>query len=167
MRFTIGIPAFKSAFIEVCITSILNQTFKDFELIIINDASPDPIDEIVSAYNDPRIKYFKNDRNTGAKDVVNNWNKCLQQATGDYFVLMGDDDKFESSYLEEFNSLINKYPDLDIYHCRSKIINHHDEVISREIADTEGDASIREMVERHGLTGELPRTLTWPPQPEK
>jgi glycosyltransferase involved in cell wall biosynthesis len=130
MRFSIGIPAFKSAFLKECINSILMQTFKEFELIIINDASPDPIDEIISIFEDSRIQYYKNEQNVGAKDVVNNWNKCLDLAKGDYFILMGDDDKLEPNYLEEFDLLIKKYPHLDIFHCRSKIINGQSEIIA-------------------------------------
>jgi glycosyltransferase involved in cell wall biosynthesis len=129
MKFTIGIPAFKSVFIKDCISSILNQTYENFELIIINDASPYPIDEIISYFNDSRIKYFKNEKNTGANNVVNNWNKCLALAAGDYFVLMGDDDKLEPHYLYEFSLLIIKYPSLDVFHCRSKIINGESNVV--------------------------------------
>jgi glycosyltransferase involved in cell wall biosynthesis len=123
MRFTIGIPAFKSTFIKECIDSVLRQTYTEFELIIINDASPEPIDEIIATYSDSRIRYFKNEVNTGAKDVVNNWNKCLALATGDYFVLMGDDDMMDAEYLSEFDRLINHFPELDIFHCRAQIIN--------------------------------------------
>ena len=52
MKYTIAIPAYKSDFLKECIESILNQTFQDFELIIIDDASPYPIREIISQFND-------------------------------------------------------------------------------------------------------------------
>ena len=97
--FTIGIPAYKSTFLKECIDSILAQDYSNFELIIVNDASPEDIDSIVSSYNDKRIRYYKNERNFGAEHVVDNWNKCLAYATGDYFVLMGDDDKMELDFL--------------------------------------------------------------------
>jgi glycosyltransferase involved in cell wall biosynthesis len=123
LTFSIGIPAFKSIFLKECIDSILNQTYTNFELIIIDDYSPESIDKIVASYSDSRLKYFRNDTNIGAENVVDNWNKCLEKSVGDYFILMGDDDRMEVDYLEEFIDLIYKYPDLDIYHCRSKIIN--------------------------------------------
>lgn len=128
MRFSIGIPAFKSAFIKECIDSILIQTYREFELIIINDASPDPIDNIINSYRDNRIQYIKNEKNVGAEKVVMNWNKCLAQANGDYFILMGDDDKLEPTYLEQFDKLIKNYPELDVFHCRSKIIDEYSKV---------------------------------------
>ncbi|TDH24634.1 glycosyltransferase [Segetibacter sp. 3557_3] len=121
--FSIGIPAYKSKFLKECIDSILTQTCEEFELIIINDFSPDPIDEIVAAYQDRRIRYFKNQKNIGAEGVVDNWNRCLSLASGDFFVLMGDDDSMQKNYLEEFQKLILKYPKLDVYHCRSKYID--------------------------------------------
>lgn len=121
--FSIGIPAFKASFLKECIDSIITQTFKDFELIIVNDASPENIDEIVKEYSDSRIKYYVNEVNTGAEHVVDNWNKCLSYATGNYFVLMGDDDTMNTNYLSEFAELIDEYPNLDVFHCRSYIIN--------------------------------------------
>lgn len=129
MRYSIGIPAFKGRFLEECINSIVSQTFTDFELIIVNDCSPDEIKNIVEKFNDPRIRYYENETNTGAENVIDNWNKCLNLANGDFFVLMGDDDKLETDYLFEFDKLINKYPELDVFHCRIKIINEKSEEI--------------------------------------
>ncbi|HCB0567954.1 TPA: glycosyltransferase family 2 protein [Klebsiella quasipneumoniae subsp. similipneumoniae] len=122
-RFTIGIPAYKASFLRECIDSILSQTFKDFELIIVNDASPENLDSIISSYDDTRIRYYKNDKNCGAENVIDNWNKCLSFANGDYFILMGDDDKVDEDYLSEFNKIITANPEMNVYHCRSLIIN--------------------------------------------
>jgi glycosyltransferase involved in cell wall biosynthesis len=129
IKFSIGIPAFKSKFFEECISSILTQSYRNFELLIIDDHSPDNLKSIVDKFQDNRITYSRNDVNTGAENVVDNWNRCLVSATGDYFILMGDDDKMESNYLEEFVTLINKYPDLNVYHCRSKIIDFQGKVL--------------------------------------
>lgn len=129
MRFSIGIPAFKARFLYDCIASVLGQTYTDFELIIVNDASPEDVEGVVNNFSDKRIRYYVNEKNYGAENVVDNWNKCLSYALGDFFVLMGDDDMMESTYLEEFAKLICKYPDLDVYHCRSRIINEKSEPI--------------------------------------
>ena len=130
MKFSIGIPAYKATFLKECIDSILNQTFLDYELIIVNDASPEDIDSIVNSYSDSRIRYFKNAKNFGAENLVDNWNKCLTFALGEYFILMGDDDMMCSDYLEEFNRLINKHPKLSVYHCRSMIIDENSNFIT-------------------------------------
>lgn len=133
MRYSIGIPAFKGRYLEECINSILSQTFTDFELIVVNDCSPDDILSIVTQFNDPRIRYYENEVNIGAENVIDNWNKCLSFAKGDFFILMGDDDKMALDYLKEFDKLINKYPNLDVFHCRIRIINENSEEL--ELSD--------------------------------
>lgn len=135
--FSIGIPAFKAKFLKECIDSILAQTYTDFELIIVNDASPENVDEIVHQYSDNRIQYYVNKKNNGAEHVVDNWNKCLSYAKGNYFILMGDDDKMEPEYLDEFTKLIDKHPKLNVYHCRSYIINEASQKIELTISWSE------------------------------
>lgn len=130
IKFSIGIPAYKGIFFEECLTSILNQTYTNFELIIVNDASPDNLYDIVQKYPDTRIQYYENTKNIGAENVINNWNKCLQYATGDFFLLMGDDDKLSPSYLERFVTYILKYPMINVFHCRTAIINQNSEIIN-------------------------------------
>lgn len=128
-KYSIAIPAFKEKFLHKCIRSILVQDYENFELIIVNDASPDNLDRIVNSFNDRRIRYYKNEKNFGAENVVDNWNRCLSYAKGDFFVLMGDDDEMRPDYLSVFDRLIDKFPDLDVYHCRSYIINDRSEIL--------------------------------------
>lgn len=122
-KFSICIPAYKSSFLEECISSILAQSEGDFELIILNDCSPQPVQEIVEKFSDRRIRYFANEKNVGAYHLVSNWNKCLSLATGEFFHIMGDDDRLHPDFLAEFSHLIEKNPGLNVYHCRSRIIN--------------------------------------------
>ena len=123
VKYSICIPAYKSKFLKECIQSILEQTLDNLELIILNDCSPEPVEEIVSEFEDSRITYVKNSSNVGSLNLVDNWNKCLSLAQGEYIVIMGDDDLLDPDYLEEFSKLIDSYPDLEVYHCRSKIID--------------------------------------------
>jgi glycosyltransferase involved in cell wall biosynthesis len=123
--YSIAIPAYKSAFLKECIASVLSQSTGDFELIIVNDKSPEPIAEIVNLFSDSRIKYFENEKNIGGVNLVHNWNGCLAKAKGDFFIMMGDDDTMKPDYLSEFTRLIEKFPDLDVYHCRSIIIDEN------------------------------------------
>ena len=128
MKFSIAIPAFKVKYLKECIDSILAQTYKDFELIIVNDASPEDIDSVVRPYLS-KIQYYKNEKNFGSINVVDNWNKCLSFASGEYFLLMGDDDKLCTNCLEEYVKLINSYPQCKVYHTRSWQINPQSEII--------------------------------------
>lgn len=128
-KFSICIPAYKSRFLEECIRCALNQSIVDFELIILNDCSPEPVKEIVAAYTDTRIRYYENERNVGAVRLIDNWNKLLALAEGEYIVILGDDDRMEPDFLSEFTALMANYPGLDVYHCRSLVIDDHNHPI--------------------------------------
>lgn len=133
-KFTIAIPCYKDKFLDETIDSILSQSFKDFEIVIVNDASPFNIDAIIAKYNDPRIKYFRNETNCGAINVVDNWNKCLSYATGEYIICMGDDDKLLPTCLEEYVKLIELYPGLGVYHTWTEIIDENSNIIRMQEA---------------------------------
>jgi len=70
IKFSVTVPAYKAQFLSECIDSILAQTYKNFEVIIVNDASPHDLDSIVKKYDDPRIHYYKNKVGFGAEHVV-------------------------------------------------------------------------------------------------
>ena len=129
LKFSILIPAYKKIFFRECIDSILSQTYRNLELIIVDDNSPEDLISVVSSFNDSRIRYYRNENNCGAVNVVDNWNKCLDYATGDYIICMGDDDKLLPHCLEEYNKLIKEYPNYEIYHAWTEIINENSEVI--------------------------------------
>lgn len=130
MKFTIGIPAYKAVFFRECLQSVLSQNYLDYEVVIVNDASPFDIKPIVNSFNSDKIRYFENSYNCGALNVVDNWNICLSKARGEYFVLMGDDDVMCPDYLSEFAQLIERFPTCHVYHCRSYIINEQSKVVS-------------------------------------
>ena len=122
------IPTYKSLYLRECIESIVNQTSENWELVILNDASPEDIDGIVAIFNDPRIKYYKNEKNIGAVNVVDNWNKLLSLASGDYIICMGDDDRLCPNCLEEYNKLIEAHPGYGVYHGWTEIIDESSEL---------------------------------------
>ncbi len=134
MRFSITIPTYKRQFLQECIESVLAQTYSDFELIIVNDASPEDIDSVVSQFSDPRIRYYKNVKNCGAVNVVDNWNICLSYAKGDYVICMGDDDRLLPNCLEEYAKLIELFPGLGVYHAWTEIINEDSNVVRMQEA---------------------------------
>lgn len=125
IKFSIVIPAYKATYLEECLDSVLKQTYPYFEIIILNDASPEKVKEIVDSYTDPRIFYFENEVNIGAVDVVKNWNKCLSLSTGDYIICMGDDDKLLPNSLDEYLKLIRQFPNVAVYHGWTEIIDEN------------------------------------------
>lgn len=122
-KFSILIPAFKSRYFRECLESIISQTYSNFEIIVVNDASPENIQGIINELSDFRIKYYENKINCGAYRVVDNWNKCLSYSSGDYILCMGDDDKLKPNCLDEYVRLINKYPDVKVFHALTEIID--------------------------------------------
>ena len=105
VKYSFVLPAYKAHFFKEALDSILTQTYKDFELVIVNDASPEDLDSIVEQYDDPRIHYYVNEKNIGGKDLVAQWNHCLEYAQGDYIILASDDDVYHPEYLKKWINL--------------------------------------------------------------
>lgn len=147
MLFSVTIPAFKRAFLKECIESVLSQTYTSFELIIVNDHSPEDLDEIVSGIHDNRIRYYKNEVGFGAEHVVGNWNKCIEYAKGDFIICMGDDDRLKPNFLADLNELVMRYPYLDVYYSRTEIINEKSEVV-RVLEERPEHESVYEMIQQ-------------------
>jgi len=135
MKFSLIIPAYRSQYLRQSIDSVLSQTYRDWELIIVDDCSPEPIGEIVFSYDDSRIRYYRNERNFGAVNLVDNWNSCLEYCTGDYLVCMGDDDVLPENSLKEYSNVIREYPDADVVHGWTNVID--------------SDSQVREILQQH------------------
>ena len=86
-----------SQYIKESIQSVLNQTYTNWELIIVDDCSTDNTDEVVSAINDSRIRYFKNKKNSGA---AISRNKALREAKGQWIAFLDSDDIWMPEKLE-------------------------------------------------------------------
>lgn len=121
--FTIAIPAYKKAFLHEAIDGCIKQTYNNLEIVIVDDASPENLASVSTQFTDPRIRYYRNEKNCGAVNVVDNWNICLSYATGEYIICMGDDDKLLPNCLEEYVKLMEKYPGLGVYHAWTEIID--------------------------------------------
>jgi glycosyltransferase involved in cell wall biosynthesis len=97
---TVGVPVYNGeAYLREALNSILNQTFRDFELIISDNASTDRTQEICEAYaaREPRIEYLRNSRNVGAAE---NYNIVFRAARGRYFKWAAHDDTCAPEFLE-------------------------------------------------------------------
>lgn len=100
-----------SIHLKECIESILNQSFKNFELIILNDASTKNLDDIVNSYNDNRIKYYKNDKNLG---ITKTRNKLLSLARGKYIAVCDHDDISLPERFEKEYNFLEKNPEYSL-----------------------------------------------------
>lgn len=127
--FSFILPAYKAKFLKLAIESILLQKYEHFELIIIDDCSPENLAEIVSSFSDSRITYYRNPKNIGGDSLVKQWNHCIEYAKGDYLILAADDDLYVDSFLSAMVDLIVKYPNVDLLRSRVEVINENNELI--------------------------------------
>ena len=84
-------------YIEKCLNSLVNQTKKELEFILVNDGSTDNTESIIKKYKDKRIKYFKN-KNQG---IGKTRNFGIKKATGEYLMFIDSDDYLELNACEE------------------------------------------------------------------
>lgn len=111
-------PAYKARFLKQAIESILCQTLSDWELVIVDDKSPENLKSVVDKYSDPRIRYYRNEHNLGGENLVRQWNYCITLAKGDWIALAADDDLYSPTFCEECLRLIKKYPTVDLVRAR-------------------------------------------------
>lgn len=85
------VPCYKLAhYLGECVESILSQTFTDFEILIMDDCSPDNTGGVAASFHDPRIRYVRNEPNLGH---LRNYNKGIELSRGEYVWLISADDK--------------------------------------------------------------------------
>ena len=89
-------------FIAESIQSVLNQTYQDWELLIVDDCSTDNTDEIVAGFSDKRIRYFKNEKNSGAAITRN---RAIREARGEWIAFLDSDDQ-EHGYVFSYHDYV-------------------------------------------------------------
>jgi glycosyltransferase involved in cell wall biosynthesis len=91
------VPCYKLAhLLSECVNSILSQSFGDFEILIMDDCSPDNTAEVAQSFQDPRVKHIRNDPNLGA---LRNYNKGISLSRGKYVWLISADDYLRQPYV--------------------------------------------------------------------
>ncbi len=95
---SIGIPTYNRAdrFLQEALRSALEQTYPNIEVIVSDNCSKDDTERVVQGFRSPRLRYFRHETNIGAN---NNFNFCLEQARGEYFQLLQDDDTIDRDYI--------------------------------------------------------------------
>lgn len=110
--FTVIIPLFnKENFIESTLKSVLNQSFSDFEVLIINDGSTDKSEEKVLKFKDSRIKYFY--KENGGVSAARNFG--IEKAKANYITFIDADDFWYPNFLEEMFENIDRFPELKVF----------------------------------------------------
>ena len=109
----------KEKYLREAIESVLNQTFSDFELLIVNDGSENYIEKIIKSYSDKRIHYYRLAKNEGAAGARN---YALSKATGKYIALMDSDDVSYSTRFEKQIAYFNEHPEIGCLGSRMDVI---------------------------------------------
>lgn len=146
MKYSIIIPVYNvEEYLDRCLKSILNQTYSNYEVIIVNDGSPDNSDNIIKSYEkeDKRFKGYKK-VNGGLSDARN---YGLKYATGDYLIFIDADDYIENNYLEKVNDVLEKNKDIDVLKFKIKLVDEGENLIRMENGlNKEGVTSFDELV---------------------
>jgi len=108
MRFSIVVPLYnKQSFIAETLRSVLEQTFADFEVIVVDDGSTDAGAAVVSAMDDTRIRYVRQD-NAGVSVARN---EGIRLALGEWVAFLDADDRLHPNYLASQDRAIRRHPD--------------------------------------------------------
>lgn len=122
-KVSIGMPVYNGEqFIRKALESLLAQTFKDFELVISDNASIDKTEDICREYyvRDERICYIRQHKNTGA---ARNFFFVLDQAHGDYFMWAAADDLWDPEYIEKCVKCLDHIPDIYIAFTKYRVLS--------------------------------------------
>lgn len=111
MKFSVLLPTRNRLdLLSRAIETVRRQDYDDWEIIVSDNYSEEDVSGYVQSLGDPRIRYFRTDRFV---PVTDNWNNALDRSTGDYVIMLGDDDGLMKGYFSTLSELIGKYDSPD------------------------------------------------------
>ncbi|EKN62792.1 glycosyltransferase [Schinkia azotoformans] len=129
-KITVIIPSYNhSNFIGAAINSVLNQTYEHFELLIVDDASPDNSVEIIEQFKDKRIRFIKFEENKGA---VYTLNYAINNSRGEYIALLNSDDYWEKDKLRLQAEVLECHKHIGAVFTDAKFIDESGTVLSKK-----------------------------------
>lgn len=121
MKVSVCIPVYNGEkYITQAVASVLRQTYKDYELLIVDNHSTDHTLEKVTHFSDKKIRLIKNDKNYG---MFENWNICLRQARGEYIQMLCADDFLAPECLEGKVRILDRYQDVVMVFNASNVVD--------------------------------------------
>ncbi|MEO8313435.1 MAG: glycosyltransferase [Pseudomonadota bacterium] len=113
-KVSVCIPVYNGgAYIADAIQSVLDQTYKDFQVVVCDNCSTDNTEELVRSFKDARVRYVRNDKNLG---MVGNANRCIELATGEYVHILHHDDVMLPENLHLKVNILDRYPKVGLVH---------------------------------------------------
>jgi glycosyltransferase involved in cell wall biosynthesis len=134
---SIAIPTYNRAdcYLGQAIESALNQTYPHIEIIVSDNCSHDNTPVVVESFRDRRIRYVRHKENIGAN---NNFNYCLKEARGDYFLLLQDDDLIDRDFVEVCMKAAGYRTDIGLLRTGTRVIDDRGYVISECLNQVSG-----------------------------
>ena len=155
-KVSILIPVYnREQLISDTINSAMNQTYKNTEIIIIDNKSTDKTYKIAKVFErkDARIKVFQNKENIGP---VRNWEKCVKYASGDFVKILFSDDLMKREFVTESLKCLKNNDDVAFVCTGVKIITPRGKIISKNLYfDTTGKHTTKEFIRRVLLGGHV------------
>ena len=107
---SICIPTYNRAgMVGKAIDSALAQSFQNIEVLVVDNASDDNIESVIADYHDPRLKFYKNDRNLG---LFGNCNRCVELSKGDYIHILHSDDYIDFHFTQTCVEFLEANPNV-------------------------------------------------------
>jgi glycosyltransferase involved in cell wall biosynthesis len=129
-KVSVVIPAYKQAdFLGQAIQSVLDQTYSNFEIIVVNDASPDHTAEVVDRFTDARLRYLVHQENRGLPATRNTG---MRASSGEFIALLDADDFFHPEKLQAHVDFLNRHSSVAVsYNNRFHL--HHSSTAIRKL----------------------------------
>jgi glycosyltransferase involved in cell wall biosynthesis len=143
---TVLMPVYNAeGFLKSAIESILNQTYTDFEFLIINDGSTDNSGKIISSFNDKRIIHLSNEKNLG---LIKTLNKGIKLAKGKYIARMDNDDISMPDRLSKQIAFLDRHPEISLVTANIQLIDEegNDVGIWQEDIQTKTEKQIKALL---------------------
>jgi glycosyltransferase involved in cell wall biosynthesis len=138
---SIGIPTYNRAKgnLRKVIERALCQTYPNIEVIVSDNCSSDNTSALVQSFDDPRLRYFRQETNIGPNK---NFNFCLNQAKGEYFLLFHDDDMIDQDFVEVCISSLKPDQTVGAIFTGVRIIDEHDNVLEEHENNRSGTSPV-------------------------
>ena len=127
---SVCIPAYNNAgYIRETIDSILNQTYHNIELVVVDDNSKDNTLDVIRSVKDSRVKVYHNEENLG---MVGNWNKCLSLTSGEYIKLICADDMLDQNAIEIEARAMQQHPTVNLVESDTRLVEVNGKKVAKK-----------------------------------
>lgn len=134
---SIGIPTYNRAgsYLARALDSALAQTYANCEVIVSDNCSSDHTSDLIRSRASDRLRYIRHEKNIGANG---NFNYCLEQARGEYFLLLHDDDLIDPDFVESCMAALGEDEEVGIIRTGTRVIDANNQAGSRTINTSAG-----------------------------